>query len=240
MKPNNNSVVLVHGHGVDASIWNGIYADLSLEANVLKPDFSRLNNHTTIEAYAEELYGHLQSAQIDKVILVGHSMGGYIALAFADQHPEMIQGLVLYHSTATADDEARKEARRQAIEELQKNGTAPFIRKQMPKMVAPAYPAEKTQALIDRFEQLPADALVAGLKAMAARPDRTHVLRNAQFPILLVLGQEDQVIPYEKVAKLAELSSQVSVAPVNEAGHLSMVEQPDVAISILRSFVDKF
>ncbi len=166
-------------------------------------------------------------------------MGGYIALAFADRHPELVQGLVLYHSTATADDNDRREIRRQAIDLLKTAGTAPFIQKQTPKMVAPSYPSEKVQLLIDRYQNLPADGLSAGMTAIANRPDRTHVLRNAQFPVLLVLGRDDQVLPYEKTAQLADLSPRVSLATIEQAGHLSMVEQPEQAIHVLRSFLDR-
>lgn len=231
------TIGLLHGHGVDASIWDGIYADLALEAQVLKPDFSRLTAHTTIEGYAEDLYAQLQRVQVDKIVLVGHSMGGYIALALAERHPEVIQGLVLYHSTATADDENRREVRRQAIDGLNRQGTAPFIQKQLPKMVSPSYPPEQTQELVDRFLDLPADALSAGLEAIAGRPDRTNVLRTAQFPVLLVLGRDDQLIPYEKTALLAELSDRITVMPIEKAGHLSMVEQPQVSIQVLRNFI---
>ncbi|MVM28749.1 alpha/beta fold hydrolase [Spirosoma sp. HMF4905] len=231
------AICLIHGHGVDASIWDGIYADLALDASVLKPDFSRLANHTSIEAYAEDLYARLQTGQVENVILVGHSMGGYLALAFAERHPEMVRGLVLYHSTATADDEARREVRRQVIEGLKTQGTAPFIQKQLPKMVAPDYPSEKTQNLVERFLNLPADALIAGMVAIANRPDRTHVLRDAQFPILLVLGRQDQLIPYEKTAQLASLSDRISVATIEQAGHLSMIEQPAESSQVLRSFM---
>lgn len=232
-------ICLIHGHGVDASIWEGIYADLALDATVLKPDFSRLTSHTTVEAYAEELYAQLQSAKIEKVVLVGHSMGGYIALAFADQHPEIVKGLVLFHSTATADDESRREVRRQAIEGLKNEGTIPFIQKQMPKMVASSYPPEKTRALIDRFLGIPVGALIAGMTAMANRPDRTNILRNARFPVLLILGRDDQVIPFEKTAKLADLSPTISVAPIEQAGHLGMVEQPEASVNVLKSFIEQ-
>ncbi|GAB3703957.1 alpha/beta fold hydrolase [Spirosoma flavus] len=233
------AICLIHGHGVDASIWDGIYADLASNALVLKPDFSRLTSHVSIEAYAEDLFARLQATQAQKVILVGHSMGGYIALAFAEQHPEMVAGLVLYHSTATADDEKKLEARRQTIESLKTEGTAPFIQQQLPKMVAATYPSDKTQALIDRFLNLPADALVAGMKAIAGRPDRTHVLRNATYPVLLLLGKDDQLIPYEKTAQLADLSPQIQVAAIENAGHLSMIERPEESLQTLRSFLDK-
>jgi pimeloyl-ACP methyl ester carboxylesterase len=231
---------LIHGHGVDASIWDGIYADLVLDTQVLKPDFAHLTNHKTIEAYAEDLYARLQDAQIESVVLVGHSMGGYMALAFAEQHPEMVQGLILYHSTATADDEKRKDVRRQTIDELKAQGTVPFIQKQLPKMVAATYPPEKTQVLIDRFRNLPADALIAGVEAIAGRPDRTNVLRPAQFPVLLVLGRDDQLIPFDKTAQLANLSDKITVAPIENAGHLSMVEQPEASIQAIRAFVAQF
>lgn len=239
MQTNSFALVFIHGHGVDASIWDGIYADLVSGASVIKPDFSRSTTHTTVEAYAEELYAQLQVVQADKVVLIGHSMGGYIALAFADQHPELVQGLVLYHSTTTADDNDRREIRRQVIEGLKSAGTVPFIRKQIPKMVAPSYPSEKVQLLIDHYQNLPADGLSAGMTAIANRHDRTHVLRNTQFPVLLVLGRDDQVLPYEKTAQLADLSPRVSLATIEQAGHLSMVEQPGQAIHVLRSFLDR-
>ena len=229
-------ICLIHGHGVDASIWDGIYADLASEGQIIKHDYSWLTNATAIDEYADEVRAQLEMAGVEKAILVGHSMGGYIALAVADHYPDLIQGLVLYHSTAKADDDEKRKARWKAIEELEKRGTVPFIQKQLPKMVAPGYPAEKIKLLIDQFVHLPAYALMAGMEAMASRPDRTHVLREATFPVLIVLGGNDQLIPYEKTAQLADLSSRVNVVTINNAGHLSMVEQPESSVELLRSF----
>ncbi|MCX6214940.1 alpha/beta hydrolase [Spirosoma sp.] len=231
---------LIHGHGVDASIWEGIYADLALEHQVLTPDFSQLTHLTTIENYADELYNRLALADDQKVILAGHSMGGYMALAFAEKYPDRIQGLILYHSTATADDDAKRAARQQVIQELKTAGTLPFIHKQMPKMVAPSYAPERIEALEERFRNLPAEALISGMKAIAGRPDRTDVLRNAKFPVLLVLGREDQLIPSEKTAQLASLSAHIRVVTIEQAGHLSMVEQPTQSTAVLRDFGSQF
>ena len=231
------TIVLIHGHGVDASIWEGIYAGLVADGPVLRPDFSRLTTHTTIDGYADELFGQLQADGIDNVMLVGHSMGGYIALAFAEQHPEMMRGLCLFHSTAYADDESKQAQRQQTIEALTTEGAVPFIEKTMPKVVAPNYPAHKVEALVTQYQHLPADALIAGVKAIAARPDRTHVLRDAPFPVLLMLGRQDQVIPYEQTSRLAELNERIAVAPLPMAGHLSMIEQPDDALRVLNAFI---
>ncbi|WP_338875507.1 alpha/beta hydrolase [Spirosoma sp. SC4-14] len=233
------SLVLIHGHGVDASIWDNIQPELSADIRVIKPNFAHSTSHTTIEAYAEELNAQLQSAGIDKVVLAGHSMGGYIALAYAERYPEQVHGLVLYHSTAYADDADRKIQRQQLIDTMKAQGGAQFIEKQLPKMVAPHYPAEKTQELVARFRGLPTEALIAGMKAIAGRPDRTHVLRDAQYPVLLVLGREDQLISVEKTKALADLSDRIGVSIIDNAGHLSMIEQPETSVLVLRNFLQQ-
>lgn len=231
------TLVLLHGHGVDASIWEGIYADLSSAGPVLRPDFSRLTNHTTIDGYADDLYDRLRKDGIDDVVLVGHSMGGYIALAFAERHPSLMRGLCLFHSTAYADDETKKEQRTKAIGALTDGGTAHFIAGLMPKMVSPDYPEEKVRSLINRFSALPADALIAGIRAIAGRPDRTSVLRDAPFPVLLLLGEKDQVIPYEQTTRLSNLGERITVTTLPQSGHLGMIEQPDEALNALKLFI---
>ncbi len=230
------TIVLVHGHGVDASIWEGIYAGLVSDGPVLKPDFSCTTSHASIEGYAEDLYNQLKSEKVRDIVLVGHSMGGYIALAFAERYPDMLRGLCLFHSTAYADDESKKEQRQQTIEALTTGGTVPFIEKTIPKLVSPDYPAEAIQQLIARYRNLPADALIAGMKAIAKRPDRTHVLRDVTYPVLLLLGENDQVIPYEQTSRLAGLNDRITLASLPLTGHLGMIEQPDEALTALKSF----
>lgn len=237
-------IVLLHGHGVDASIWDRVYAGLLNDHSVWKHDLSRLATHQTIEEYAEIVAKYIR-AETDlreggKAVVVGHSMGGYIALALAELYPELVGGLVLYHSTAYADDETKKEQRTKAIGALTEGGAPKFIQELMPKMVAPDYPADQVQKLAERFGDMPTDALVAGLKAMAARPDRTLVLRNATYPVLVVLGREDQIIPVEKAQAMGDLGDQVEVVVLDGVGHLSMVEDPNASLETLRRFVGRF
>ncbi|GAB3751029.1 alpha/beta fold hydrolase [Spirosoma pomorum] len=233
------TLVLIHGHGVDASIWNSIDADLVSAMPVLKPDFSRSTTRTTIEGYAEELANYLRNVQAKRVVLVGHSMGGYIALAFTERYPALVAGLVLYHSTATADTPERREQRQKTIEELRAQGSTPFIERQLPKMVSPAFPSDKVKQLVASYRTLPADALAVGMGAIMGRPDRTHVLREATIPMRLVLGKDDQLIPYEQTRQLADLSDQIDVALIDQAGHLSMIERPKESVNVLLSFLDR-
>ncbi|WP_234737060.1 alpha/beta fold hydrolase [Tellurirhabdus bombi] len=236
------TLVLIHGHGVDSSVWDDVVAQLAGEYSIIKPDFSRLSEHETIEAYAERLYSLLQGAQVNSCVVIGHSMGGYIALAFAEQHPEMILGLGLFHSTAFADDESKKEKRQSDVKALEEQGSKVFIEKVMPNMLGDSYKKSKQEAtdvLIEKFSNLPAEALAAGVKAIAGRPDRTGVLKNASFPVLIIAGREDSVIPFEKSEALFDLPQNARPVVLETSGHLGMIEAPEEAVKIIRKFMSE-
>lgn len=233
---------LIHGHGVDSSIWDGLYDELSADVQIVKPDFSTLTNHDTIEAYAEELYSLLQTSGVQKVVLIGHSMGGYIALAFAESHPECLNGLGLFHSTAFADDDERKAKRQQAIEQLEQQGRGPFIEATVPNMFADENKesmAATIQTVIEKGRNLPADALKMGIKAMQGRPDRTHVLKQATFPVLLIAGRHDKLVSFEKSQELFDMPANVQTTVLEHSGHLGMLEEPSEAVNAIRRFLIK-
>ncbi|GAB3929333.1 alpha/beta fold hydrolase [Larkinella terrae] len=239
---NKPAIVLIHGHGVDASIWDAVYEGLASDHSVVKPDLSAQTSHETMEAYAEDLYSLLQAAQIQSCVLIGHSMGGYIALALADQHPKLVSGLVLLNSTAFADDEAKKQSRQKAVESLQEQGSGPFIEQTVPKMFGEDFhqnhPAEVAQ-YVDRFSNLPANALSAGMKAMASRPDRVQVLKNASFPVLIIAGKQDQLVPYAKSQELIAAVPNAQTVVLEKSGHLGVIEQPDDVRKAVQNFISK-
>lgn len=240
--PTKPVLVFIHGHGVDASLWDGLYAVLSSEYPIIKPDFSSLTRHQTIEAYAEHLYGLLKEAQVDKCVMIGHSMGGYIALAFAETHPEMLLGLGLFHSTAFADDPERQAKRQLAIEKLETQGSPAFIEETVPKMVAESNLerlAATVQQLIEKGNAIPPEALIAGMNAIRSRPDRTSVVKNAPFPILLIMGKQDNMIPYEKNRELVDMPADGQTVVLENAGHLGMIEQPEEAVQAIQTFLRK-
>jgi pimeloyl-ACP methyl ester carboxylesterase len=233
-------LVLIHGHGVDASIWDGIYADLSVTIPVLKPDFAQLANHETIEAYAEDLHARLQSVQVTGVKLVGHSMGGYIALAFAERYPNLVKGICLFHSTAYADDEAKKEQRRQVMTKLNAEGSRAFLQTAITNMFAPDNRdkmRDTVVSLIEQYSDLPKEALYAGIQAIMSRTDRTQVLQQASYPVMIVAGRYDQLVPFEKSQQLADAIPSIKLTVLEESGHLGMIEEPKAALAAIQSFV---
>ncbi len=236
------TLVLLHGHGVDDSIWDEVYTDLNEDYTVIKPNFSSISTCSTMEEYADELYRFLDSAAIQKITLIGHSMGGYIALAFVEKHPDMVEGIGLFHSTTYADTAEKKEQRQKVANLLQKEGSEAFIRLTAPNLFGGHFRKTKQakyKGYIEKFSTLPSKALAAGSLAMGKRPDRTHILKKTTLPVLFIFGMKDQLMPFEKLIELTRLPQRSYHFIIAEAGHMGMVEKPDASAQILRYFMEE-
>ncbi|KAA6436569.1 alpha/beta hydrolase [Dyadobacter flavalbus] len=242
MNLHRKTLVLLHGHGIDDSIWDKLDAEVNDTYTVIRPNISLFTSCQSVEEYADELYRFLTNANIQKCCLIGHSMGGYIALAFAEKYPEMLIGLGLFHSTAYADDEAKKHQRNQTIELLKNHGTEAFVKNSAPNMFGERYKEqypERVKSHIEYFKKLPAEALIAGLVAMRKRPDRTAVLASVPFPVLFIIGVQDKLIPFESALNLSEYPKKSYPFILGEAAHMGMVESPDATARIVNWYMDK-
>lgn len=235
-------MVLLHGHGVDDTIWDSLDAAINEYYTVVRPNISLLTSCQSVEDYADELHRLLTNANIQKCTLIGHSMGGYISLAFAEKYGDMLEGFGLFHSTAFADDDAKKQQRSQMIGLLKNYGTESFIKNTAPNMFGDRYkelyPARIGEH-ISYFGKLPADALIAGITAMRSRPDRTAVLAAMPFPVLLIMGMQDKLIPFENAIGLAEFPKKAYPLILAEAGHMGMVERPDATARMINWYMGK-
>lgn len=234
------TLVLLHGHGMDDALWDEVVPLLNGEFTIVRPNVSLLTNCHTMEAYADELHRLLMASQIDKFTLIGHSMGGYISLAFAEKYPEMLEGFGLFHSSALADNEAKKEQRNQMAELLRGEGAETFLRRTAPNLFGQSYKdthPEEVEKFIQRYGKLPAEALAVGMEAMRDRPDRTHVLAELPFPIIFIVGMDDQVVPFETVMEQARFPKKIFPFVLADAGHLGMVERPEASARILRWYL---
>jgi pimeloyl-ACP methyl ester carboxylesterase len=240
-------VLLLHGFAEDGAIWDNQTAFLSACCRLIIPDLPGSGRSTplagvpSIEALAAGIKELLDRLHLEKCILIGHSLGGYIALAFAALYPERLHALGLFHSTAYPDSDEKKALRRKAIEFIRHNGSAAFIRQSTPNLFAAHtrdHHPELISATIDKYAGFSPDSLIACYEAMLARPDRTAILRQFDGPVLFIIGEDDAVIPLQQSLEQCYLPSVSHLHLVKNTGHEGMLESPGECNRILLDFIN--
>lgn len=239
-------VLLVHGLAEDHTVWDRQTGFLSAHFQVLVPDLpgsgqSALLPHTSMEELADAVKAILDAESIAQTVMIGHSMGGYVTLAFAEQHPHALKTFGLFHSTAYADSDEKKTGRKRNMDFLAANGTLPFLKQATPglfsadtKQIRP----ELAQELIDRYSGFNPDALVAYNQAMLERPDRTQVIAAAPGPVLFVMGGHDTAVPLEQSLKQAHLANVEYIHILKKSAHMGFLEESDESNQLLKKFLD--
>jgi pimeloyl-ACP methyl ester carboxylesterase len=240
-------VLLLHGFGEDGTIFDSILDELKQHAALLIPDLPGSGKSDllkasplTIDSLAHAMKAILDQEQVSSCIILGHSMGGYIALAMAELYPQLLRGMGLIHSTAYADSVERIQKREQAIAFINSKGVDAFLRLSLPGLFAQQFREnhpEMIQALVESGQSFSAEALISYYHAMIQRPDRTHVLKNIVYPVLLVMGVQDELIPIQDLQFQATLAQQPIVHQIAAAGHMSMLETPGELSAILRNYI---
>ncbi|MBM7659608.1 pimeloyl-ACP methyl ester carboxylesterase [Bacillus mesophilus] len=239
-----STIVLIHGFCGSPAYWEKIIPDLSKTHRIIVPALrghgmsSAINDPYSIEDMATDLKNLLDELQIQEVTLLGHSLGGYVTLAFAEKYPEFLSGFGLIHSTAFPDSEEAKQGRQNNIDLISENGIEPLITSLVPKLFSPTNEKEMGDE-VRVVTEIGLNTSVTGakgaLRAMQERPDRNAVLKGATCPILLVAGKQDQLIPVEKVFSVQSPFTQQVL--MEEVGHLGMIEDPKTLTNIIRDFV---
>lgn len=240
-------VVLLHGFGETGDVWQEQAEVLSDRFRILIPDLpgsgrSAIIEDMSMEGLAAAVLHLLNHEKISRCILIGHSMGGYVALAFAARHGRLLRGLGLFHSTAYADSEEKKLVRQKGIAFIEEHGAHAFLRTSSPNLFSPLT-RDQQPALIDAFVEnlrnFSADALVLYYKAMMTRQDHTQVLREAAYPVLFVMGPYDQAVPMADSLRLCTLPGKSYIYTLASSGHMGMLEQPALSGKILLQFASE-
>lgn len=228
-------VVLVHGFGEDHRVFEQQVNYLKNSYLVLTPDLpgsgaSELPpSEVSMEMLAETLEDIRKAEQLDKFVLIGHSMGGYITMAYAEKYPQRLLGYGLFHSTSAADDDEKKKTRQKAIEFIRTHGSAKFLAEAIPKLFSEESRSSQPQLIeemISRYSDFDPGALIAYYEAMMKRPDRSEFLKKARVPVLFIAGQFDETIPLENMLKLVSLPEFSYIHICNHSGHMGMLEEP--------------
>ena len=220
-------LVLIHGYPLDHTSWNEVASLLENEFDVIAPDLRGFGQSTTVETpytisdMADDLAGLLDHLGIDKVALAGHSMGGYVALAFAKKYSQRMSGLGLVSSQAVADSPEGKDRRYQTAADVAQKGVGIVADAMTPKLSADT----RVQAFVRTvIEQQKKSAVIGALKAMAEREDLMPHLSTVTFPVVLIHGNADMLIPIERAKEMKALLPSAQFLELQGAGHMPMME----------------
>ncbi len=238
-------VMLVHGFGEESDVWNELSDSLKNNYRLIIPGLpgsgdSELIPDMSVEGMAEVLHAILHEENLPTCVLIGHSMGGYITLAFAEKYANHLSGFALFHSTAYADSEEKKAIRRKGIEFIREHGAFAFLKASTPNLFSPrtreenATLVEKQIAGLTRFTR---EALVAYYTAMINRPDRSDLLKQSVVPVLFIIGQHDIAVPPADSFRQSQLPEISYIHQLEKSGHMGMLEEPGRCVEILEEFL---
>lgn len=236
------AVVLVHGYPLDGAMWSGVARALAETFRVIKPDLPGRGSTPDpvtggIEAYADFVAAILESLPAP-VGVAGFSMGGYVALALMKRSPEKVRALALVDTRASADDEAGKQKRDEAIAKVRSEGIAPIAEGMIGKMLASGSLPRKD--LVERLRRIMLRqtplTVEADLIAMKYRADSTALLSQIRIPTLVVVGEEDALTPPSDSRAMAETIPGARFVSIPGAGHMAPMEQPRAVARVLADF----
>lgn len=228
-------VLFIHGFAEDSTIWQNQVTRFKEEYKLIVPDLPGSGKSDFIpevfsmDDHAEMLKDLLTEEKTGDAIIVGHSMGGYIAMAIAEKYPEMLKRLCLFSSSAAADTDEKKESRRKSIQFIKQNGSLKFLQQATPNLFSD-FTKEKNhdlvQEIINRYSNFNPNSLVHYYEAMIQRPDRTEVLRKIARPVMIIAGEQDQAIPVKLSQEQSYLPELSYFRILTNSGHMGMLEEP--------------
>lgn len=238
------AVVLIHGFLENVSMWAFVQETLKSKRTICVDlpghgESDCIGYVHTMEEMADAVLAVLRHLKIRRISLVGHSMGGYVALALAEKEPDMLRSLTLYHSTARADTMWKKRDRERAIKLIKVNHKS-FVRTSIPMLFKPS----NRKRLGSEIKLLKSEALntskqgiVAALSGMRLRPNREVLLKFPPFPVFIIAGDKDPRIPLEESVQLSEISEFVQLNVIEGCGHMSFLEYPETVKKLLLAAV---
>ena len=234
--------MLLHPFPFARGIWSRLTDVLSVRHRVIAVDTRGFgesplgNDGYTMDDLADDLAALLAELGVARAAVLGMSMGGYAALAFAVRHPARLAALVLCDTRAEADSAETRKARDGAIGRIKATGSGPYLDGSLARLLSPEAPPEMVSFLRGRAETRAA-SLIAGIEALRDRPDRTAELGAIRVPTLAIRGSGDQVTPADDMQRMASAIAGAVFVTIPGAGHLSHIEAPEAFERALAPFL---
>lgn len=240
-------LVLLHGFLCSHEVWSEFVKKLSKKFRVIAIDLPghgetpSIGYYHSMELLAQSVKAVLDKAGVRRYVIAGHSMGGYVTLAFADLYPENVSGLCLFHSTSYADSEEKKKERERVIT-LVKREHKHYVAEVVTSLFAPENIA-KIPAEIEKLKgiagKITKQSIINSLEGMKERKSRDLILKFATFPVLFIVGKKDSVINFETMYAQMALCKFPSVLMLENSGHMGFYEAPKETVKELSKFTDR-
>jgi pimeloyl-ACP methyl ester carboxylesterase len=196
-----------------------------------------------MEVFAEDLQALIAERKCGPVILVGHSMGGYISFAFYRKFPQSVRALVLFCTRAGADSEEGKSGRENLAQRAEREGASAVAEQMLPKMLAPMTSSSRPD-LVEHVRKMmlatSLNGLAGSLRGLAARPSALELLPKISIPTVVIAGANDLIIPIQETESMAKAILQAQLCVIPHAGHLASLENPAEVITRVQEFLGKF
>jgi len=240
------ALLFIHGWPHNRTLWSGQLSGLSTHARCIAPDLRGFGDSTvagpySMAQYADDLVALLDSLGIDRAIVCGLSMGGYVAMAMLRHHRERVRALILTSTRATADTPEGREKRMRLIEFVREHGVEALAQRQLRAMVGETTFTSRPE-LLESLRRLmaaaPLDGVIGALQAMADRPDSTELLATIEVPTLVIGGAEDTFTPPTELAALAAAIPHARLEMIGTTGHVCAFERPAAFDHLVAEFLE--
>jgi pimeloyl-ACP methyl ester carboxylesterase len=240
-------VVFLHGFCETSDIWAGIQNQLSKKFRVITIDLPGfggsplLNYEFSLENVAKEIKGFLHSINLSKYVLIGHSLGGYTALAFSKLYEDQLKGLGLFHSNIFEDDEEKKVNRTKLMDFIRKNGVKTFVRTFIPSLFYKENIDRLREVINDlkiSAEQTHPESVIQYARAMRDRKGSEKTMQRFSKPVMFIIGEEDTLIPLQKSMEQINFPKNAHILRLPGTGHMGMFEAPDKTTRFIKGFLN--
>ena len=240
-------LVLLHAFLASSAMWQPLRAALPGTLELITPDFRGAPGvpigdvQPSLDVLADDVAALLDERGVDRAIMCGLSMGGYVTMALLRRHPERVAGIVLADTKAGADDEKARAGRVRIAEIIEAEGnTRVAVEELYPSYIGGTTKEQRPQAasLVKvMIEDTPPEGAAWWERAMAARPDSLDVLKQTELPALVIVGDEDPIVTPDDVQAMVDAMPHARLLRIPDAGHFSAIETPQTFASALADFV---
>jgi len=238
------AIIFLHGHMESSQIWKKYSKKLCARFRVIRINLpghgksSVFSETHSMEFMAEAVTAVIHHEKVDKALVVGHSMGGYVALALSEAHPEMLKGLILFSSISFADTKERQNDRERAMKAADAHKMK-YITSVIPNLFFERSGLKANKRifkLVKIAAKQPKEGIIAAIHGMQIRKDRTHILQSLNVPILFIAGKDDFLIPLERMEEMSKQVPNAKLTVIENCGHAGFFEQEKECYKAIQEF----